>query len=74
VFVHDVIAAIKTAPSGITSFEISIFLAIPLSSRADTGRSLCGWDGPANVLVTVVKSNLIVLAYVASDKVSAHSQ
>ena len=31
-----------------------------------------GFEGPANVLVTVVKSKLKVLAYVASAKLSAH--
>ncbi len=49
-----------------------ICLEIPAASNEETGSNLWGWDGPANVLVTVDKSNSIVLAYVAFSKASAH--
>ena len=58
VLVQLVIAAMMTAPSGISSALSCQAPAIPRLASSDTGNSACGFDGPARLRPTVERSNL----------------
>src|SRR5690349_3284749 len=72
VFVHDVIAAIITAPSGILPGTSSHLPAMPRSAKADVGKRLCGLEGPAMLRPTDDRSNFSTRSYCAVVNASAH--
>lgn len=72
VFVQLVIAAMITAPSGISPAFSSHLPAIPRAARSDVGSRLCGFDGPAMLRTTLDRSNVSVRSYCALFSVSAH--
>ncbi|MNZ17129.1 hypothetical protein D3C78_341150 [compost metagenome] len=66
VFVHEVIAAIMIAPSGIKPSErFSTTPAIPFSFRSAVETRACGFDGPAMLRVTVDRSKRSTRGYSA---------
>ena len=77
VLVHEVIAAIITAPSGISplascALQASKFLAMFFEAKSAVAKRRCGLEGPAKLRHTVDKSNSITRGYCASTKSSAH--
>ena len=67
VLVHEVIAAMMTAPSGIKpSVRFSTTPAIPFSFRSAVETRACGFDGPAILRVTVERSKRRTRGYSAS--------
>ncbi len=57
VLVQEVMAAMITAPSGISPSFSSQAPATPRAARSDAGSSACGLDGPARLRPTEDRSN-----------------
>ena len=72
VFVHEVIAAMMTAPSGISPGVSVHGAAMPRAARSEVGRRLCGFEGPAMLRTTVLRSKCNVRSYSAVRRLSAH--
>ena len=72
VLVQLVIAAMITAPSGISPGSCVQAEAMPRAARSLTGRRRCGLDGPAMVRTTVDRSKRSVRGYCAPFSVSDH--
>ncbi len=72
VLVQLVMAAMMTAPSGISPGTSSHLAAIPRAARSEVGRRLCGLDGPAILRTTLDRSNVMVRGYCAVFSASDH--
>ncbi len=77
VLVQDVIAAIITAPSGISplascTLQAAKSFAISFEAKSAVAKRRCGLEGPAKLRPTVDRSNSITRGYCASTKSSAH--
>ena len=76
VLVHEVIAAIITAPSGIrflpSTTSFSTTPEIPFSASCEVATRRCGFDGPAILRPTSDKLKVKTRSYTAFVSVSAH--
>jgi hypothetical protein len=69
VLVQLVMAAMMTAPSGILPGSFSTLPAMPWAASSDTGRRLCGLDGPAMLRTTLDRSKRSTRSYSAFQAV-----
>src|SRR3990167_2591602 len=75
VLVHEVMAAMITAPSGIVpspAAGICHWPAMPLAARSLVATRACGFDGPAMLRTTLDRSNSRLRSYTAFFRLSDH--
>ncbi len=72
VFVQLVMAAMITAPSGISPGVSVQGAAMPFAARSLVATRACGLDGPAMLRTTVDRSNASVRSYTACFRLSDH--
>ena len=72
VLVQLVMAAMITAPSGISPAVSSHAPAMPLAARSDVATRACGFEGPAMLRTTLDRSKCSMRSYSAPPRLSDH--